>query len=406
MTILRLARPWASNPSYIGGASVGVTTKTDPGSAMAANGIYENLPFAAQHLNHQLNTMSLTDRVAFMRFALTLREVRVEGGTITDTAESLAAISIDPSQATLVIKANPSFWVTDWSRPEIIGAVNGIDANVRDAATDGAGNIIAIGTYSAGLGYGISKSNDNGGSWSLGKDGTLARHRVVYSQNSASTGFVISLTGTGSQSVERTADGDIPVSTSNTGLAADGGGGGIAVLNAGASDILVVCGELAGGAGRPAFRRSNDGALTWVAGAQAVPGACEDIGCLVGNGGSVAYHVATALGGGSLIVSAITAGGVSLAMTTVTTITPPTGATFSTSTDARILMCQNTGLLVIVAPLSNGFTALFASLDAVDWVGPTLMGTTFLVHGFALAGGRLFATRNDMLFASDGIGTV
>jgi hypothetical protein len=391
----------ATDAVYSSGVAVGTPVKADPGAALTAQGIIPGVGFLTQHVNHQLNRMSAVDRVVFKRLALQLHEVRKEGATITDTAASMAAISIDPAQATLALKSDSGFWCTDWARAQFISQPLGIDGTVRDMATDGAGNIIAIGANSAGLGFGISKSNDNGGSWTAGADGTLDMRRVVYSENSSK--FVISLAGTNSKFVLYTADGSIPLTSSDTGLAANGGGGGLAVLNAGVSDILVICGEATGAANRPFFRRSLDGGLTWTTGVQAAAGVFANFGSVVGNGGAMAYHVGTITGGGTLRVSTIGATGSALTMTTAATLALPAGATFATGSNPRILMCQNTGLLVVVAPLANGLTALYASQDGSDWVGPTLTDTDARTNGFALAGGKLFATVGAMLFASVGV---
>lgn len=67
-------------------------------------------------------------------------------------------------------------------------------------------------------------------------------------------------------------------------------------------------------------------------------------------------------------------------------------------------MCPNTGLLVVVCSTAGGQTVAYASLDGTDWVGPSCIFPAIGVDGFAIAGGRLLATFDDMVFASDGIG--
>jgi hypothetical protein len=122
-------------------------------------------------------------------------------------------------------------------------------------------------------------------------------------------------------------------------------------------------------------------------------------GTLIGNQGATIYHAARTSGGVSVQVSSSINGGTWI---TTATIANP-GSTFASA--PRIMMCQNTGLLVLAAPLTSGLCALYASFDGADWVGPQLVSDPG-VNAFALAGGRLLATFGAALFASDGIGTL
>ena len=57
-------------------------------------------------------------------------------------------------------------------------------------------------------------------------------------------------------------------------------------------------------------------------------------------------------------------------------------------------------MFVIVAPLNNGTTALYASKDFVSWTGPAAV-KSLATPAWALAGGRLFCTRDGAIYASD-----
>ena len=172
------------------------------------------------------------------------------------------------------------------------------------------------------------------------------------------------------------------------------------------TERILICGSLSGALGRPAIRRSSDGGAGWASGSQFPAGVYTDIGCLVGDGGVQAFWAGILVGGAGL-ETRVTADGVT--WLTTETLVPPDGTTFAVSGNPRFLVCPDTRLAVIVAPLASGFLALYASMyvggsisDAV-WVGPQIIGPSFSVNAFAIAGGRLFATRNDMVFASDGV---
>jgi hypothetical protein len=348
-------------------------------------------------------------RRAFTIAALHLRELRLEGGAITDTAESLAAVAL-PSGAIAALKTDVSLWVSDWSRPESLAGVSSgstIDGNVRAVArrtTDG--RLVAIGTDSTvgGGGSATAISTTDGASWSTGTNASgLDVHRIVWSENADR--FVISLAS--EPEVWLSDDGGSGgAAFPHSGLASSAVTNGLAVINQGTpTERILICGSLSGAIGRPAIRRSSDGGASWSSGAQFPAGLYTDIGCLVGDGGVQAFWAGILVGGAGLDAR-VTADGVT--WLTTETLVPPAGTTFAASGNPRILVCPETRLAVIVAPLTSGFLALYASMyvgsisDAL-WVGPQIIGPAFSTNAFAVAGGRLFATRNDMIFASDGV---
>lgn len=348
--------------------------------------------------------LSDTAFARFMRSALQLREIRLEGTSITDTTENMGAITVG-NGSVIAIKTDVSWWVGDWSRPEAVGPVNGIDTGVRDVARSTvSGRLVAIGLDSTvGAGGGAaSYSDDDGGSWIDGSDGTgLHPHRIMYSPSGDR--FVISLAD--DDNVWLTDDGTTTGGAfPATGLATGEATNGLAIITETLPgpitiETIVILGSLTGAVGRPAFRKTQDGGTTWSAASQLNAGVYTGIGCLCGNNGTTIYHLGILTGGASLRVSSSTTGTV---WTTAATLHAPTGTTFS-GTAPRIMQCADTGLLVIVAPLASGLLAIYGSLDGTTWVGPQLLGASFNLNAFALAGGKLFATRNDQLFASDGV---
>jgi len=403
---------WATNLNYSAGPDVGTPTKVDPSSA--PNGFIAGVIAAPQHVNFLIAGLSAVlapaARRAFTIAALHLRELRLEGTTITDTAEALGVVAL-PSGVIALLKTDVTFWVGDWSRPEAlvgVGTSSTIDGNVRDVArrtTDD--RLVAIGTDSGVGGGATSFSTTDGATWAPGSNGSgLNPHRIVWSAQADR--FVISLAD--DNNVWLTDDGTATgAAFPSTGLANAEDTNGLAVCDVGtASEQIFICGSLTGAIGRPAFRKSADGGATWSAGTQLPAGVYAGIGCLVGDGGSLAWWCGTLTGGTGINVAV---SGTGTVWATVATLSPPAGTTFSTSSNPRILRCPDTGLMVIVAPLTsaNGFNALYASIGgsitSSDWFGPKLMGPSVNVNGFAIAGGRLFATRNEMIFASDGVGS-
>ncbi len=400
-------RRWATNALAATGLDVGHPTRVDPGLAASADGFQPGAPLAAQNVNYFLGAYADVMRAQFATLALQLREVRLEGSTLTtDTAESIGAVAI-PNGAVAALKSDVSLWVSDWSRPEALAGVDSgstIDGNVRDVARRASdGRLVAIGSDSGVTGGATAISTTDGATWATGTNGSgLSPHRIVHS--TIGNRYVISLADDDSVWLSNdgsSAGGAFP----STGLVNGGDTNGLAVIHPVAGgEIIAILGSLTGAIGRPAFRKSTDGGATWSAGVQLGAGIYAGIGCLVGDGSDLAWWCGVLAGGASMHVAI---SGTATVWATVATLIPPAGTTFGAGVNPRILRCPDSGLMVIVAPLSNSMLALYASVGGSiatsDWVGPKVIGTSFSVNGFAIAGGRLFATRNDAVFASDGV---
>ena len=149
------------------------------------------------------------------------------------------------------------------------------------------------------------------------------------------------------------------------------------------------------------FRKSTDAGATWAntAGTVANAAAADNRGCMAGNNGTLVYHAASLNTGATIQVGSSSDGAT---WATAASILPPGSSSFSGQ--CRLLMCPNTGLLVLASATTSAQMAIYASTNGTDWVGPHVLFPNPGVDAFAVAGGRLFATMNDMLFASDGIG--
>jgi hypothetical protein len=159
---------------------------------------------------------------------------------------------------------------------------------------------------------------------------------------------------------------------------------------------------LSSGAMPVAIRETVDhGAnFTTTAGTVADAGTFDEAGTIVGNGGALIWHAGRRTSGTLLQVSSSPDG---TTWTTLQIFNAPTGTGFSSQ--PRIMCCQNSGLLVVAAPLTSGQDALYASQDAgATWVGPTFVESGPGVDAYAVAGGRLLAAIGGALLASDGIG--
>lgn len=382
---------WAYNTNYSSGPDVGNVTKTDPASQ--ANGFIRGVNAAAQHVNFVVNPIADASRRAFLLAACRLRRVALEGTVPSDVSEGIAAIQRDIGTPLVLIKADNSYSTGDWDRFKLDGAVASLTSLVTDAAVDDTGFIVAIGTGGNLAAY----STDDGVTWtasaaSMGVAGAGAR--IVWAD------------GGDNFWVGRPGSATIKVGTQG-GIAAG------AWTTAGGAFFGVITG-VAGLAIRstnhlpifldtvlpPQFFTVSHGASPL---ASTIPNAASatDSGSLCGNDGPFVYHVARLNSGATLQVSSSPGGDADI-WTALASIPQVGGSSFNSR--PRIMMCQTTGLLVIVAPTSSNQDALYASIDGADWVGPLLVFPGPGVDAYSLAGGRLVATRDDMLFASDGVG--
>jgi hypothetical protein len=178
---------------------------------------------------------------------------------------------------------------------------------------------------------------------------------------------------------------------------------GLAALSDGTT---VVCGLVAGD---PAFSISSNGGASWGLSAGTVPDPAgySNAGWICGNNGAFVYHAGSRDADVTVRICR-SADGVTWAI--LKDLPAPGGFVFNTQ--ARILMCQSTGLLLVVSELdaTSGGVApaiAYASGDlGLTWSKPFMFaaGGTPPPEAWAVADGRVFCTLAAKVFASDGIG--
>lgn len=385
---------WASNTNYSAGPDTGSPTKVDPASQ--ADGYIRGVAAAAQQVNFVINPLADMARKAFETAALKLREIRRGGVAFTDLAESMAAVQRNVGAPLVAIKTAQAFGLGEWPFFSAQGVPTQITSLVNGAATNGT-QIVAIGTG----GSGSSVSSDDGATWAnagaVGISG--AGTRLIYSARGGSP-FIYAACKPSSTNIKFSD----PVSVGVAGAWANLLTGVTAPQDLAAYDPDGTHAELMvlSGTTTPAFYTSKSGGSLL---GTTVPnsGTADESGSLAGNGGTTIYHVFRRTSGTLLQVSAsLPTDAPAAAWISLATIAPPSGLGFASR--PRIFMCQNTGLLVIAAPLTSSQLALYASIGGIEWVGPTLLFPNPGVEALAVAGGRLLATFDDQLFASDGIG--
>jgi hypothetical protein len=394
MTANQLPAVWASQTNYSSGPDNGTPTKVDPASA--GNGFIRGTAISPQHVNFLIERLTRQSRRSFTINALRLRELRTEGTpTTVDTAESMAGVSGRFSNfALLAIKADQAMLVSDCDRLEFGGAMASITDNVVGAARNGAGGarVIAVGDDGGGETRAAFTTNE-GGSWTAtGAPGLLlppVAGGIVWN----GTRFIVltaadSIHSTDGAAWTLTTAGQRPSDVFPNGAA------GLAALTGGK---VIALGAVVAAADVK-FAETVDNGSTWqiTSGTVPTPTSYAEPGSIAGNGGSLVYHCGR-LGGVPVISSSSDGDTWSVIHT----------STLNATGAPRILMCQDTGLLVVVSPDSvAGRTGMIASLDGgVTWSDP-MYAASAPVESFALAGGRLFHTRDEGLFASDGVGLV
>lgn len=392
-----LPREWASNATFSGGAHAGEATKIDPGATIAGNGFYPDLGFGDEHINHQLNAESLAARRAFLLAACRLRRAATEGFAITDTAESMAAAQFDASTQLVTVKTAQALALSTVDGILQQGVPTQITSLVTDVAvvrSNGAskdGQIVAVGTG----GRLHSFSDDDGVTWTQGSNSmgiSGAGCRIICKGGSGQV-LIVGRPGSGNISIVSglgIASGWISSASGLTGIA------GLApILVAGAHRFMLLDTVTP-----PAFAHDVSGSLSPAAGTVPNAATFDDAGSIDSiQGTGTVYHCGRRASGSLLQVSSTVDGD---AWTLLSTIAAPAGLSFASR--PRLMQCENSGLLIIVAPLSSTADALYASLDGVDWAGPAMSYPGLGIDAYALAGGRLMCTRDDMLFASDGVG--
>lgn len=385
---------WASNTNYSAGPDTGSPTKVDPASQ--ADGYIRGVAAAAQQVNFVVHPLADAARRAFALAACKLRRVDLEGTAITDTAESMAAAQFTSITPLVALKTAQALAIGDGSRFVVAGVPTQITSLVTDAAvvrSSGGtkdGQIVVIGTG----GKAHSFSNDAGATWAAANNSlaTVGAGARVICEGGAAQVLAVGRPGSATISVVSSLFTGSNWSTVATGLT---GVQGLAPWLDGAAHRMVLLDTVV----PVAFMHGNSGSL--VAAAGTVPNAAtfDDAGSIdAAQNVAGVYHCGRRSSGTLLQVSySVDAD----TWSQIASISAPTGAGFFAP---RIMICENSGLLVIVAPLTTGQTALYASLDGADWTDPLFLATSPGLDAFSVAGGKVFAAYDDMLFASDGIG--
>jgi hypothetical protein len=330
------------------------------------------------------NLVAITSRTA-IREAIYTRRLAQDGLTVVDTDLSMAAVQRVAGAPVVACKTGRAFGIGDTSRLTQRGVVASISSLVTDAASSSS-RILVIGTG----GNRCSYSDDDGANWSAGGDLGATPTRLVW--NSVKSKFIATV-GTG-----------IKYGTNGTSWSS----GTTPSTEAAAGLAVATNGNTFGINSLFSFRKSTDGGATWttVVGAPPSVGTLDDSGSLAGMPGFSTFHAGRHSSGASLIVSKNADGTGTGVWTTVATFTPPSGTTFNAR--PRIMLCPHYGLVVVVAPLSDGSAAIYGAfpetLDGDAWHG-IIVPDNPGVNAFAVAGGRLFYTANAEFFGGDGFGT-
>lgn len=387
MTILSIPRQWATDTNFSSGPASGTPTKVDPGAAAALQGFVPGNPVAAASHNFLLNQLSGLSLRALAVAALRLEEVRLDGTAITDTAESMAAACVGEGYQIIAAKTAQALAVTDCSRFTAIGVPASITSLVSGAAFNPlTGRILLVGTG----GNRCTFSDDAGATWTAGADIGLVPQAVVWN---AVEGKFIASNGTSSRSSTTGA------AAWSSGTISNSSSGGLAVLSNGHT-------VAAGDGAAVAFSLSINGGATWIDQAGTIPNNTDspDAGWVVGNGGATIYHIARLTTGANTFQVSSSTNGSAWTLSKSFPM-PHVGAT---ANRPKILMCQNTGLLVAIMPFAPllgiiSQTMISASVNGTTWTDPMYVSDA-PIDSFACAGGRLLFTRDAMLFSSAGIG--
>jgi hypothetical protein len=321
-----------------------------------------------------------------------LRPIDMSAAAV-DNSPSLAAISSTGTDEVIVIKADAN-GVNRFGDLPIPGSLGGITlasitSDVRKVAQTGIGRYLAVGAG----GNKNAFSTDNGATWSAGgavPNPTAALVDVVYD----ATQFVAwSDDEITYHSLNGTVWNAATIGSDTFNVLTGGTLNGLAVLVGG---TVVAAGAIT----NPAFVKSINHGLTWTNTGGTVPNASDmaaSRGWLAGNGGSEIYYLGKPAGT-TLRFFASSNGSSWTLRSTIT------GLTFASGTP-KLLMCQDTGLLVAIAPQSFGGVALSVSRDlGLTWTAHLNVGVAS-VHAIGVARGKLFATRSTDLFMSDGMET-
>lgn len=389
-TAIKLPPLFATNTNYSTGPDSGTPTKVDP--ATPGNGFVGGTAVVPQHVNFHLNGLASAARRPITVAALRLRLLDPNGASISDTSAALGVASTS-TDAVLLVKGDTDgvfrFVDTDLASQSAI-TVSALTSDVRKVIGNGSRHL-AIGDGGSFNAFTTNSGNTWTGGGSTGlisalTDGVWDGTDFIVSTDSggsahSTNGVAWALAGGGS---------DIQDIVSN------GGGHGMAVLTPG---TVFVCGS--NSTPGVAFAKTVNHGVTWNVTGGTIPSNTNytDPGWLAGNGGGVLYWLGHSSGTTSSELNLFS----STDGATWTLRSTLTGLTLG-SPSPKLLMCQDTGLLVAAVAQAFGGVAVFASTDlGLTWTERMQINVSN-VNALGVARGRLFATIGDKLFASDGIG--
>jgi hypothetical protein len=389
MTTIKLPRPFATLLNYASGPDTGTPTKVDVGTP--TSGFVRGVAAASQNVNFELNALTTATRRPLTVASLIMRDLDPNGATISDTSAAIGVASATVLEEAIVVKGDTDgvFRFADFPLASQSGVtVSAITTDVRKLVGNGSRHLV-VGDG----GVDNAFSTNSGNTWSAGGATGLITPPTDCVWDG--TQFIVSNDAGGSahstNGVAWTgATGGSDISDVLTG----GHGNGLAVLSGG---TVVAAGIITD----PAFVKSTNHGLTWANTGGTVPSAHDFVvnrGWLAGNGGSEIYWLGSD-GTGSLKVFVSTDG------TTWTLRASVSSGLTPAANTPKLLMCQDTGLLVALLEQGFGGIVAMASLDGGRTWTERINTSVTSVHAFGLAKGRLFATVGDQLFASDGIGS-
>jgi hypothetical protein len=323
--------------------------------------------------------------------SLHLHRLLLDGETLNDTSDGLAAMSVNHHIPTVVAKVNSNGVLLCASGADTFGlggTLAAITSNVRGGVVTGGGRYNVIGTG----GTKNAISNNGGVTWSAGGSTGLITALEAIVLTSSAPGLVV-CSGNGGSAYSSNGGTSWTNPTSGADISDVIPDGGVTSMGVVASSVVVAVGEDA--SGHPKFARSTDGGVTWAAGSGTVPTAASqnDAGSVVGllNGGALhAGHRNVQV----IEVATSDDGSTWRAQSQITSL--------GTVSQVRLMSCPTTGLVVLAVLLSTGIVELrYSPYRGQAWSDPVYVADIDL-NEFAVAGGRLFACNSGagMMFAS------
>jgi hypothetical protein len=258
------------------------------------------------------------------------------------------------------------------------GTVASITSLVTGLANNGT-RFVAIGTG----GNRCCFTTNSGATWTAGSDlgATPAMDGILY--NSTHSRFMVAFAA--GVNVAHDVDANSGWTSVSTGLVSAQGG----IAHFANGDTLAAGLD---GASAVAIARSTDGGDSWGVGATVPnPGDYVDSGWLAGDGGTTIYHLG--LCGVNELRLCVTDSSMSWSLRASLLIFPP-------SFRPRLLLCKDTGVLVIVYPIGTATVAMASRDGGLTWSEPAFYQSRF-TSSFGIARGRLFSTLGASLYATD-----